>query len=204
MDEEFDFDQNENISPNEMGIDVGDDGQMEGGDYADEGGGGNGSGVREEPSMGDDSQLPGVDDLPLFAGPEERKLHLEIKEKEESIDKVADNIADLTERVKVMKEHFKNVQQELQHTNQLQGAKLNEIRSEKHLKQLTSRSLGGHKIEAKRLESELMRLQDSLNDVQSQIFSSNQKLDEFKMQMNWNAEELEQWSLLPSRRRRTC
>jgi len=191
--DEFDYDlegQQENQPPNMEGLLEGGFDEDKGMDDVLEGGGPGG----EDPSI-DDSQLPGVDDLPLFAGPEARKTHLEIKEKEERIEVVSENIEDLVERVKVMKEHFKNVQQELEHTNGLQGAKLKEIQTEKHLKQLTSRSLGGNKIEAKRIESELQRVQDSLNDVQNQIFGANQKLDEFKMQMNWNQEELEQWSL---------
>jgi coiled-coil domain-containing protein 39 len=208
--DEFDvLGEQENVSPNELA--GGEQGEEMVGPYGSvdmmEGGIGlnmdeNEMGIPDEMaelegagSVGDDSQLPGVDDLPLFAGPEARKLHLAIKEKEENIEIVSDETGDLAERVKVMKEHFKNVQQELEHTNALQGSKLKEIHTEKHLKQLTSRSLGGHKLEAKRIETELERVQDALNNVQNQIFGANQKLDEFKMQMNWNQEELEQWSL---------
>ena len=192
--DEFDFDQ-ENVTPNMEGLEgsqaEGPKEELMGMDDLLGGGGGPGG---EDPSI-DDSQLPGVDDLPLFAGPDARKLHLDIKDKEDKIETVSEGIDDLAERVKVMKEHFKNVRQELEHTNGLQGAKLKEIHTEKHLKQLVGRSLGGHKIEATRIEAELQRVQDSLNDVQNLIFGSNQKLDEFKMQMNWNQEELEQWSL---------
>lgn len=202
----FDFEPNENVLPNDNGmnleIDVNendnklDNGGLGEGSMIDNGGGdvmlddGNNLG-----DIDDDDQLPGVDDLPLFAGPDARKVHLQIKDHEIALEDNEDKIVDLKDRLKVMKEHFKNVQQELEHTNSLQGAKLNEIRTEKHLKQLTSRALGGHKIEAKRIKSELQRVQDGLNDAQNQIFESNQKLDEFKMQMNWNQEELEQWSL---------
>ena len=37
--------------------------------------------------------------------------------------------------------------------------------------------------------------QDALNVVQNNIFKGNEKLDRFKLQMNWNQEELEQWAL---------
>lgn len=37
--------------------------------------------------------------------------------------------------------------------------------------------------------------QDKLNKVQNAIFSANEDMDRFKLQMNWNQEELEQWAL---------
>lgn len=37
--------------------------------------------------------------------------------------------------------------------------------------------------------------QDKLNAVQNAIFSANEGMDRFKLQMNWNQEELEQWAL---------
>merc|ERR1719428_2068258 len=37
--------------------------------------------------------------------------------------------------------------------------------------------------------------QDRTNSSQNEIFRGNEKLDQFKLQMNWNQEELEQWSL---------
>jgi hypothetical protein len=37
--------------------------------------------------------------------------------------------------------------------------------------------------------------QEKLNDVQNQIFRGNEKMDRYKLEMNWNQEELEQWAL---------
>ena len=37
--------------------------------------------------------------------------------------------------------------------------------------------------------------QERLNDIQNQIFKGNEKMDKFKLLMNWNQEELEQWAL---------
>lgn len=37
--------------------------------------------------------------------------------------------------------------------------------------------------------------QDKLNAVQNGIFGANESMDRFKLQMNWNQEELEQWAL---------
>lgn len=140
-------------------------------------------------------QLPGVDDLPLFSNPIAQKLDSDVKEKGKSIEDVSDKIADMKERVKVMKEHFRNVQQELDHTNALNGAKQAEINTESHLRQLSLRSLGKAKGDSKTFQSDIESIQEQLQGLQNVIYKSNETLDEFKMQMNWNQEELEQWAV---------
>lgn len=139
--------------------------------------------------------MEGVNDLPEFANREARKVHDENLVNENEIDKVSNEIYDLKDRVKVMSEHFKNVQQEVDHTNSLQGAKKAEIATELHLKELTSRGLGKAQLDSKKIQSEIEFVQDQLNTVQGQIYKANEKMDEFKMQMNWNQEELEQWAV---------
>ena len=139
--------------------------------------------------------IPGINDLPEFANSEARKLHKENLINEKKIEKLADSVYDMKDRVKVMKEHFKNVQQEVEHTNALQNAKKSEIQTELHLKELTSRALGRSQLESKNVQSSIQFVQEQLNTVQSLIFKANEKMDEFKMQMNWNQEELEQWAV---------
>ena len=55
----------------------------------------------------EDVIIPGVNDLPLFANPETRKLDLKIKKKQVEYDKLVEDINDLKERMRVMKDHFK-------------------------------------------------------------------------------------------------
>jgi hypothetical protein len=105
----------------------------------------------EEYRPEDDVQLPGVDDLPLFASAEARKIDIDIKQKEMDIEVLSEKASDMIERLKVMKSHFKNVQQELDHTNELSTAKQAEMKTEKHLQQLTSRAVGQNQAETKRL-----------------------------------------------------
>ena len=71
--------------------------------------------------------------LPIFANRKNRELDEHIKEKEKKIETMQIVLNDNTERVKIMKEHLKNVQQELQHTQQLVDAKRREIETESHL-----------------------------------------------------------------------
>lgn len=49
--------------------------------------------------------------------------------------------------------------------------------------------------DARRFVAGAEETQDKLNTVQNAIFSANESMDSFKLQMNWNQEELEQWAL---------
>ena len=149
----------------------------------------------EEDDEDVDVLLPGVDDLPLFANAEARELDLEVKEKESRLEKDCVDVMDMKERVKVMQEHFKNVQQEVEHTNALVTAKRKEIQAESHLYQLVSRRLGRNKLESKKLINDIEQNQELLNQLQNNIYKANEKMDEFKMQMNWNQEDLDQWAI---------
>lgn len=143
----------------------------------------------------DDDMLPGIDDLPEFANPEARKIHDDNLNNEKETEELAENVYGMKDRVKVMKEHFSNVQQEVEHTNSLQNAKKAEIQTESHLRQLTSRALGRSQLESKNVQAEIDFVQEQLNSIQGQIYKANETLDDFKMQMNWNQEELEQWAV---------
>jgi hypothetical protein len=45
------------------------------------------------------------------------------------------------------------------------------------------------------LEREKVELQDKINSLQQTIMKGNEKMDQFKLLMNWNQEELDQWVL---------
>ena len=110
-------------------------------------------GEDNEEDLNMDSVLPGVDDLPLFANAEARKIHIDNKEKADKLENVQVSINDMRERVKVMQEHFKNVQQEVEHTNALAESKRAETKTEQHLKQLMSRQLGRCKSDSRAVGS---------------------------------------------------
>ena len=99
------------------------------------------------------------------------------------------------ERVSIMKEHLKNVHQEVDHTNNLVAAKSNSIKSEEHLQALAAREQGRYQQEIKAVVNEKVQKKDQLNLVQNQIFKANEEMDSFKLAMNWNQEELEQWAI---------
>ena len=139
--------------------------------------------------------LPGINDLPEFAGPEARKIHKDNIENEEIIEKTNEDTYEMRNRIKVMADHLRNVQQEVDHTNSLSGAKHAEIQTEGHLRQLTSRSLGRCQTDSKKLQADIAFNQEQVNSTQALIYKKNELLEEFKLQMNWNQEELEQWAV---------
>jgi len=81
------------------------------------------------------------------------------------------------------------------HTQQLIETKNKEIETEDHLKQVQERQVGRLEAEIRKLEKVAVERQESLNDQQNLIFKGYEKLDKFKLQMNWNQEQLEQWAL---------
>ena len=134
-------------------------------------------------------------DFPEYANDENKSFNNEILEKKEFISKFSEEIEEIEERVKILSEHFKNVQDELVHTQVLVTTESREIESEDHLKQLAERQIGRLYSELQRYEHLMGDLQDRLNSIQNEIFKGNEKLDQYKLQMNWNQEELEQWAL---------
>jgi hypothetical protein len=45
------------------------------------------------------------------------------------------------------------------------------------------------------MAKERLELQDKMNSLHQSIFKGNEKMDQFKLLMNWNQEEMEQWVL---------
>jgi len=142
----------------------------------------------------------GADDLdgsalPPYASEENKQLDAEVKRKEAELEQVEEKIEADGGRVKVMTEHLVNVQQELVNTQQLVDAKKNEVETEEHMKALTNRQLGRLQAEQVRLQKLLDDNQDQINSYSNELMRGNERLDQFKLQMNWNQEELEQWAI---------
>ncbi len=99
------------------------------------------------------------------------------------------------ERVKTLQEHFKSVEEEFKQTQKMVDDKNKEIETEDHLKQIEEREAGKFAADLQRAENRAADMQDRLNNIQNTIFKANEKIDQYKLQMNWNQEELEQWAL---------
>ena len=85
------------------------------------------------------------DDLPEFANDANRALHQQLKDHEKALIVVETELAETKERIGTMEEHLKSVNTEQLHTQRLVDAKIKEIETEDHLKQLAERgeSVGG-------------------------------------------------------------
>merc|ERR1719426_576576 len=141
-----------------------------------------------------DFQMDG-DELPPFANQQNKDLHAAVKQKNDRVKDLQGDIAQNTDRIKVMTEHLTNVQHELVSTQQLVDGKKKEVDTEEHMEALAKRQIGRLVAEMRRLKGLVEDYQDRTNGSQNEIFRGNEKLDQFKLQMNWNQEELEQWSL---------
>ena len=148
----------------------------------------------EPPEPADPNPQP-EDDFPDYANQANKELNEVIKQKRGFISGISEEIEEIQERVKVLRDHLKNVQAELINTQNLVDSKNREIETEDHLKQLAERQTGRLYSELQKLDQKAAEQQDRLNTVQTLIFKGNEKLDQFKLQMNWNQEELEQWAL---------
>ena len=41
----------------------------------------------------------------------------------------------------------------------------------------------------------ILENEERLNDIQVRIFRTNEKVEQIKLELNWNQEELEQWAI---------
>mmetsp|Transcript_5711 Transcript_5711/g.6544 ORF Transcript_5711/g.6544 Transcript_5711/m.6544 type:complete len:927 (+) Transcript_5711:140-2920(+) len=143
----------------------------------------------------DSGETEGVSFLPPFANAENKDLDRLIKATEVQLENCEAALEENRDRISIMEEHLRNVKQELVYTQGRVDAKNKEIETEDHLKQINERELGRLRTELQDMDKEELDLQDKLNSVQNQIYRGNEKMDQFKLLMNWNQEELEQWAL---------
>mmetsp|Transcript_5128 Transcript_5128/g.9691 ORF Transcript_5128/g.9691 Transcript_5128/m.9691 type:complete len:950 (+) Transcript_5128:130-2979(+) len=144
---------------------------------------------------GGDLPEEGSSFLPPFANEENKELDRYIQASERQLEALEAAIEENSDRINIMEDHLKNVQQELVYTQSRVDSKTKEIETEDHLKLIDERELGRVGLEIAELEKEEIELQDKLNSVQHTIYKGNEKMDQFKLLMNWNQEELEQWAL---------
>merc|ERR1712169_38902 len=135
------------------------------------------------------------DDFPEYANEANKEKNRIIQEKAKNVKMLATDLEENKDRLSVLNEHLKNVEKELVHTQSLVDVKNKEIETEDHLKQLAERQAGRTHSTLVKIKDQMQERQDRLNFIQAEIFKSNEKLDQFKLEMNWNQEELEQWAL---------
>ena len=144
--------------------------------------------------VGEDEEVD-EDALPSWANEANQSLHERVLKRERALEKQVSILTDNADRVAIMREHLKNVEQEISNTQALLDSKVKSIETEDHLKRLSERELSQLRIEIQKALKQKTESDERSNATQNAIFLSNEKLEKLRLQLNWNQEELEQWSL---------
>jgi len=118
--------------------------------------------------------------------------HSQVKERK--LEDLEGDAEENKDRILVMQEHLRNVNQEVQYAQSRAEAKQKEIDTEEHMKRLSVLAVARVRDDVKKMEKEEVELNDKMMTLQTSVHVGGEKLDQFKLLMNWNQEELEQWA----------
>jgi hypothetical protein len=90
-----------------------------------------------------------------------------------------------------MREHLKNVQSEVVSTQSRAEARRKEKETEAHMKRLSELAIARVRDDAKKMEKEELELEERLADIENANQKGIEKLDEYKLRLDWGQEELE-------------
>jgi hypothetical protein len=133
--------------------------------------------------------------LPSFASLDNIALDSKVKAEQRYLAELNEELAQQEERLKIIEQHKATVAEENNHTDLLINAKQKEKDTETHLTSLAVREMGRISSEYSSIEFSLQSHQDAINSLHNAKFLAGDKLDKFQLAMNWNQEELLQWSL---------
>jgi len=143
-----------------------------------------------------ESTINMYDELPDWSNKENIEKHQRILKKSSDLQVIKNDCNELKERVGILSDHLKNVQQEVNTTQQLLSAKHTQVDEETHIKQLFQRERGKIKADLSKLESLTTDIQAKWSEVQAKIFKSQQRVEAFKEEAKMNQQELDQWVVI--------
>lgn len=143
-----------------------------------------------EDDVDEDDPLGGI---LLEGNAENESLDKEVKNKQNHLLDLENELEENTNRVISMSEHLKNVQQEASQTKSLGDAKHREVESIKHQSAVKLREEARLQQEVKKTQQQVAELNEELNLKQNMIFKGEQKIESIKKQMNWGKQQLDDW-----------
>ena len=133
------------------------------------------------------------DELPSFANSQNKARHAEILQKNQELAAITNECVELKDRLNVINEHLRSVQLELTTTQQIVTAKEEEVKTEKHLRQLALREKGKVEVELVKVQEQQEDIAAKNSQIEAKTFKSQQRIDAFKEEARINQEELDQW-----------
>lgn len=143
--------------------------------------------------------LPVVDvseTLPVFASDYNKQLNTQINNKRNKLNKLIESNTDLTDRIHVIQQHIKHIINEEKYTQLLLSNKVNDIDGEKHLIQLNQRTLESYQHELSYLHDQCRTVQHSIQSIESNIYQTNQQIEQCKQVIQNKQGELIQWNMI--------
>ncbi|KAL2918440.1 hypothetical protein HK105_201841 [Polyrhizophydium stewartii] len=136
-----------------------------------------------------------VHSLPRFANDANKALSQKIRSLEAKLNSLIATAEDNVSRSDSITGHMKNVQQELNHTQEraLYDAKSRQIETEEHFKQLADRETGRLTLEIKRIGNEITEITDHLNTLQNNIYRGNERIEAIRTELKLENDELAEW-----------
>jgi len=131
--------------------------------------------------------------LLLGGNAENETLDKEIKDKQNKLLDLENELEENTSRVITMEEHLRNVNQEAQQTKELHEARRLDLATQTHLVTVSKGEAQRISKEIKATQTELDRLTDEQNEKQNQVFKGQQHIDAVKQKMQWGEEQLQEW-----------
>jgi coiled-coil domain-containing protein 39 len=104
------------------------------------------------------------------------------------------------DRVNAMREHLRNVEAEVTNTQSRAEARRKEKETEAHMKRLSEMAMARVRDDARKMEKEELELAERVANIEQASHRGVEKLDAYKLQLNWGQEELEQWAAASARK----
>ncbi|CAD5110940.1 DgyrCDS295 [Dimorphilus gyrociliatus] len=120
-------------------------------------------------------------------------LEDEIQRKQKKIAALNSKKEENVDRISNLREHMKNVKQELNHTQSLVNFQRKAVETTDHLGKVANREGGRIKHELARLGKDLNEVKERSNRLENEVFQRTKKLDDVKESVNVDEKALEEW-----------